>query len=409
LEQVKKCKYKGIRKHLKRSLLMPFGVRTMAGQRASLVEEIRAGERSISEICRDHGISRPTAYKWLERSALGEPMEDRSRAPLSSPSKTGSAVEAAILRAREQHPRWGGRKLKKHLERKGEAGIPASSTITAILHRNGLVSEKASDAARHYRRFEMPSPNDLWQVDFKGHFAMGDGSRCHPLTVTDDMSRYSLCISAKANERAEGVRDSFLSLFRERGLPKIILCDNGPPWGAGVHPGKTKLEVFLLDYGILPIHGKPLHPQTQGKEERFHRTLKEELLAAVAIRDLFHAQMEFDAFRKKYNEERPHCSLGYAVPADKYRNSDRAMPEMVCEWEYPEGCRVRRVGSGGWVLFDGREFYLSEAFEGKRVAFVEAQRDGFTDVIYRNFRVAVIDMRNGEFESKKITRLEKKL
>jgi len=388
---------------------MPFGVRTMAEQRKSLVEEIKSGEHSISELCREYEISRPTAYKWLKRHELGETMECRNKAPLSSPSKTSPAVESSILRAREQHPRWGGRKLKAYLERKGEIGIPSASTVTAILHRHGLISAEASAAAKPWKRFEMPNPNDLWQLDFKGHFAMGDGGRCHPLTVTDDMSRYSLCISAKPNERAAGVKDSFISLFREHGLPKAVLCDNGPPWGTTGIWGFSEFEAFMLDYGILPIHGKPSHPQTQGKEERFHRTLKTELLAMVPIRDLLHAQAEFDAFRKTYNQERPHCSLGYAVPADRYRCSDRAMPERISEWEYPEGCCVRKVNPCGYVSFGGKNIFLSEAFRGRCVALMETCDDGIMEVIYRNFRIAAIDIRNGVFGFKKITRLKKKV
>lgn len=386
---------------------MPFGVLTMAEHRAFLVEEIKNGVRSISELCRKHGVSRPTAYKWLGRSGHGESMESRSRAPLRSPGKTSHPVEAAILEARKRHPCWGGRKLKAYLERRGERGIPSAKTVTAILRRNGMVSGAASEAAAHWKRFEALSPNNLWQADFKGHFAMEDGSRCHPLTVTDDMSRFSLCISAKENERLPGVRDSFLSLFREYGLPEMVLCDNGPPWGTTGVFGYTRFEALLMGYGILPIHGKPLHPQTQGKEERFHRTLKDELLRRVSMKDLLHAQKEFDAFRRAYNEERPHCSLGYAVPADRYRKSARAMPEKIEEWEYPEGCAVKRVRGNGYIRFRNCDLFLSEAFYGLSVALAEAREDGFADIIYRNFRIATVDLRNGGFVSKKITKLKK--
>jgi len=379
----------------------------MAEQRASLVEEIRLGEHSISELCRKYGVSRPTAYKWLERSLLGESMECRSKAPLKSPLKTSPVIESVILNARKLHPSWGGRKLKAYLERKGETGLPSAKTITAILHRNGMVNHEASLAARPYKRFEMLNSNDLWQTDFKGDFAMENGGRCHPLTVIDDRSRFSLCISAKDNERLPGVRDSFMLLFREHGLPKAVLCDNGNPWGSNLISAYTKFEVFLMDYEVLPIHGRPRHPQTQGKEERFHRTLKNELLKRVPIMDLTHAQSEFDAFRKLYNEERPHQSLDYAVPADVYMDSERKMPEAVSEWEYPEGCSVRRVRGNGGLGFKGRDFFFSDAFAGKNVAFMETLEDGCMDVAYRNFKVATIDMRNWTFISRKITRLSK--
>jgi len=385
---------------------MPFGVLTMAEQRESLIEEIKSGEHSISALCRKYGVSRPTAYKWLERNASGESFESRRREPLCSPNKTCPSVESAILRARKLHPGWGARKLKVYLERKGKHGMPAASTITAILHRNGLISSEASKAAAHWKRFEMDSPNDLWQTDFKGHFAMENGDRCHPLTVTDDMSRFSLCISAKDNERLEGVRGSFLSLFRRHGLPEMVLCDNGSPWGAHGTSGCSRFEVFLMGYGVLPIHGKPLHPQTQGKEERFHRTLNDELLKQISIKDLRHAQEEFDAFRQEYNEDRPHCSLGYAVPADKYRNSEKTMPDRIEEWEYSRNCDVKLVKSDGYISFKNKRIFLSEAFARMNVALVETKEDGFMDVVYRNFRVASVDLKNGGLVSKKITKLK---
>lgn len=386
---------------------MPFGERTMSEQRASLVKEIEIGERSLSALCRKYGVSRPTAYKWLSRSHQGESMESRSRAPLNSPNKTSSFLESVILRARERHPCWGGRKLKAYLERQFGARMPCASTINAILHRNGLISRESSLAATPWKRFEMGSPNLLWQTDFKGHFGMEDGIRCHPLTITDDMSRFSLCVSAKDNERLSGVRDSFMLLFRERGLPDSVLCDNGNPWGTSGMSGYTKFEVFLMDYGILPIHGKPLHPQTQGKEERFHRTLKNELLKYVSIRNLSHAQREFDAFRKEYNEERPHCALNYAVPADRYRNSEREMPSKIEEWIYPQGCHVCKTSAQGYALFKGGAFFMSEAFCGQCIALAETQEDGVMDIVYRNFKIATIDLKKRTFVSRKIARLKK--
>jgi transposase InsO family protein len=312
----------------------------MAEERSSLVSEIRVGKLSLSAVCRKYGVSRPTAYKWIQRSDNGDSMDDRSRAPLNSPRKTSAAVEDAVVQARLAHPCWGGRKLKAYLERQGIADIPSPSTLTAIFHRYGLISEEASIAATPYKRFEKPQPNDMWQADFKGHFLMGDGNRCHPLTVTDDMSRFNLCISAKLHERLLGVTDSFTALFSEYGLPDALLCDNGQPFGTGIAHGYTKFEVFLMNYNILPVHGRPLHPQTQGKAERFHRTLKTELLNRVSFVDISHAQREFDAFRNEYNEDRPHCSLNYAVPADKYRVSERIMPAKITQWDYPADSRV---------------------------------------------------------------------
>ena len=385
---------------------MPFGVKSMSELRSSLVEEIKSGERSISAICRDYNVSRVTAYKWLNRRDSGISMEDLSRAPLIIPNRTSQVVEDLIIQARQEHPCWGGRKLKAYLERRGEICIPSASTVTAILHRHGLISKEASLAATPFKRFERENPNDLWQTDFKGHFMMLDGNRCHPLTVTDDMSRFNLCISAKDNERLPGVVESFLLLFKKYGLPLAILCDNGKPWGTGSYfGGYTNFEVLLMDFGILPIHGRPWHPQTQGKEERFHGTLKRELLMREKIKDLSNAQKRFDAFRKEYNEVRPHCALNYDVPADKYKKSDRIMPPKISQWEYPQNLDVRYV-TKGYVMFKNQKFYLSYAFEGKTVALRESQKDGIIDIIYRNFSLARINARERSMVSKKINRLK---
>jgi transposase InsO family protein len=388
---------------------MPFGVLSMSEQRISFVLEILQGELSLSAICRKHDISRPTAYKWLDRYKAGEAMDSRSKSPQHRPRKTGVAVEEEVLRCREAHPFWGGRKLKAYLERRGEVAIPSASTITAILHRHGLISKEASRAATPYKRFVMKRANDLWQTDFKGHFPMGDGNRCHPLTVTDDMSRFSLCISAKLHERFPDVRDSFLALFREYGLPRAVLSDNGPPFGAcKMIRGFSMFDVFLMDYGIFPVHGRAWHPQTQGKAERFHRTLKRELLSRVIFENITDAQQELDAFRRKYNEERPHSSLDYAVPADKYVVSARKMPAKIAEWEYDDNCRVLKIDQKGYVRFEGKELYLSETLATRRVAMVETQDDGVVDIIYRNFTIATIDLRNAEYILRKVGRIRTK-
>jgi transposase InsO family protein len=294
--------------------------------------------------------------------------------------------------------------LKAYLERKYGIEFPCANTITNILHRHGLISREASLAATPFKRFERENPNDLWQTDFKGHFKMKDGIRCHPLTVTDDCSRFSLCISAKDNERLPGVVSSFRSLFEEYGLPRSILCDNGAPWGVGAYfGGYTKFEIFLMDYNIKPIHGRPWHPQTQGKEERFHRTLKRELLSVCEMENLSFAQEKFDDFRKVYNEIRPHCALNYAVPADKYQKSKRKMPENIYDWEYSSDLEIRKVRNG-YINFKGNNFYFSDGFEGKNVALLHSSQDNTLEIIYRNFSIAMINMSEKRFVSKKIKR-----
>jgi transposase InsO family protein len=258
-----------------------------------------------SELCRRYGVSRKTGYKWLHRGAEGiSGLQDRSRRPHTSPRKTASEMETQVLDQRAEYPCWGGRKLKRVLENDGVEGVPAASTITQILRRNGKLDGPRAGERREYVRFEHPDPNDLWQMDFKGHFAIGQG-RCHPLTVIDDHSRYALEIGACANERTGTVRARLERLFERYGLPHRMLTDNGPPWGAKSPEGHTMLTVWLLDLEIGIVHGRPYHPQTQGKDERFHRTLKAEVIERHSFGELGEAQQAFDAWREIYNSKRP--------------------------------------------------------------------------------------------------------
>jgi transposase InsO family protein len=319
-------------------------------------------------------------------------------------NKTPPEKEAKILGVREVHPAWGPRKIKQFLLNKGETDIPSKSAIGNILSRNGCVSETASRAATPYRRFQKESCNEMWQADFKGHFGMKNGQRCYPLTVLDDCSRFSLCVDAKGNEKREGVQKSFERLFCENGLPDILLCDNGNPWGNSQTTGYTQFEVWLMDYGILPIHGRPLHPQTQGKDERFHRTMKTELLNLIEIENMKHAQRCFDRFRDCYNNERPHEALCMRVPSELYHKSLRKKPETIKPWEYPNEYIIRKVKSTGYFNYGNQGYFLSEAFGEKTIALRESSLENCLNVYYRGFRIARINMKERAFASRKIYR-----
>ena len=304
---------------------MSWKEKTVEQSREEFVLAALCGEDSISELCRKVGISRPTAYKWMRRYQAGEPLSDRSHTTRDHPNRTPPETEALILEARTRHPTWGGRKLIRYLQDKGYQNLPAASTATEILKRGGRISPEESEAHKPYRRFQKEEPNQLWQMDFKGHFAMADGRRCHPLTMSDDCSRKLLCLDAYDNERWKSVERSLLRVFSEYGLPDAILSDNGPPWADHTN-GYTPYEIWMMQLGILPMHGRALHPQTQGKEERFHRTLKEDVLKRYTIRDLVEAQSIFDHYREEYNVERPHAALNYDVPEKHYRSSARKLP-----------------------------------------------------------------------------------
>ena len=375
----------------------------MEKSRLEFVVEALAGEKSMSQLCREYEVSRPTGYKWLRRYQAGEPLRDQSHASRRHPNRTPPEVEALLVAARNRHPTWGGRKLVRYLEDQGYSGLPAASTATEILRRHGLISPEESEKHTPYRRFQMERPNQLWQMDFKGHFALTDGTRCHPLTISDDHSRRLLCLDAYDNERWPSVQGSLLRVFQENGLPEAILSDNGPPWGDNAN-GYTPYEVWMMQLGILPIHGRPLHPQTQGKEERFHRTLKEDVLKRRAFADLLQTQTVFDAYRAEFNQERPHAALGYDVPDRHYTPSPRPLPGSWGEPEYDAGLTLRRVNSKGYLSIQGRRYYLSEAMIGKYVE-LRFRPDNLVDLCYGPFRIASIDLSERLFRSRKISRI----
>ena len=290
-----------------------------------------------------------------------------------------------------RHPAWGGRKLPRVLQEDG-LSPPSASTITAILRRHGRLDGPGAGQAGGCVRFERPEPNDLWQMDFKGHFALA-GGRCHPLTLLDDHSRYSLEIGACVDEREMTVRTRLIRLFERYGLPWQILCDNGPPWGTAGPERHTRLTVWLLDLDIAVTHGRPYHPQTQGKDERFHRTLKAEVLDGRSFRDLAETQRAFDAWREIYNSRRPHEALAMEVPASRYEPSCRTMPLVIAPPDYEPQAIVRKVDKSGWLSVKGRKIRLSKAFVGRAVALRATNQDGRFDLCYRRHVLAQVDLR----------------
>lgn len=373
---------------------MPFRERSMESHREEFCRLASSPGANLRELCRRFAIAPTTGYLWLGRwRAEGRAgLADRSRRPASSPLRTPPALEAEVLAVRQAHPAWGGRKIRRVLEMDGLAP-PAASTVTAILRRTGRLDGPRNGEPRGHLRFEHEAPNDLWQMDFKGHVAMAAG-RCHPLTVIDDHSRYALEIGACGDERTETVAARLEQVFRRYGLPGRILADNGPPWGtAGSGERHTRLTVWLLDLGIAVGHGRPHHPQTQGKDERFHRTLKAEALDGRLFADLAAAQAAFETWRDVYNTRRPHEALGLATPASRYRMSARAMPATVEPPDYDGDAHVRVVQDRGWISFRGRAFHCSKAFVGRRIALRPTDTDGVYDLCYRSHRLTQIDLR----------------
>lgn len=369
---------------------MPWSQHTVVDQREEFVKFARLPGANISELCRRFEISRKTGYKWLARDSC----EDRSRRPSSSPSRTDAALEDRVLQVRDKHPAWGARKIAHVLQRDQQIRL-APSTVNCVLRRHGRISEQASQAATPWKRFEHAEPNSLWQMDFKGHFATGT-QRCHPLTVLDDHSRFNIVLHALGDERRDSVQPVLQSAFERYGLPDRINTDNGTPWGSPSDPGGlTGLAAWLIRLGVRVSYSRPMHPQTNGKDERFHRTMKKEALAAREFRDLQEAHECLAHWRNIYNFERPHDSLDLQTPASRYRPSERAMPRELPPIEYPKGDLVRKVQKNGWIFLQGHQIRLSKALIGQPVACRPlADRDGEFVVFFCDQKVDEISLKD---------------
>jgi len=372
---------------------MPWREVSIMEQRREFVELARQEGANRRELCRQFGIHPSTAYKWLRRWSEAGELADRSRRPRASPRRTDDAIERHILVLRDAHPAWGARKIVRCLERAG-LSPPAASTVHEILRRHGRVTAPAGGPAA-LQRFEMTAPNQLWQMDFKGWVGLADGSRCHPLTVLDDHSRYDVCLEACGNEQGSTVQSRLERTFRRYGLPEAFFVDNGGPWGDASGARWTRLRVWLLKLGIRVLHSRPYHPQSRGKNERFHRTLKAEVFALRRFRDLAEVQRAFDAWRTLYNCDRPHEALAQQVPASRYRPSPRSMPERLPQVDYDRGEIVRTVPtSKDYIRFKGRLWKVPQAFRGERVAIRPLASDGKYGIFFAAHQIADIDLTN---------------
>ena len=387
---------------------MPWKEVTRMSQRVEFVSLARKAESNLAEICRRFGISRRIGYKWLERYDLEgiAGLQDRSRRPQTSPKRTPDFMEEAVLAVRQEHATWGGRKIRARLQTLGWQDIPAASTITEILRRHGCIDPEESAKHKAWNRFEAQAPNALWQMDFKGHFEAAEG-RCHPLTVLDDHSRYALGLQACPDEKGITVQQRLILIFRRYGLPDKILVDNGSPWGSdGDHPF-TLLTVWLMRQGIRVLHSRAYHPQTLGKDERFHRTLWAEVSQYCVGLDLEACQGRFERWRDMYNFERPHEALGMATPASRYRPSARSFQESLAPIEYSPGDEVRKVQQGGKISYRNREYSLPKAFCGQYVALRPTSQDGLMDVYFCEHKIMHLDLKNRT--SKSVTHVPERL
>ena len=377
---------------------MPWKDATLMSTRLEFILLAQQPGTNLAALCRNFGISRKTAYKWLERHREqgNSGLQDQSRRPHASPASTHAGLEARILALNAEYPYWGARKLRALLPL--DAKLPHHSTIDAVLRRHGrtILGAPVRQEEVAPSRFEHDAPNLLWQMDFKGHFALTDtlAGRCHPLTILDDHSRFNLCLAACGNEQRSTVQAVLQATFERYGLPERMTTDNGTPWGTSGRGGLSQLEVWLIRLGIRVGHSRPHHPQTQGKDERFHRTLKLELLQRHGFNSLDACQLAFDSWRERYNTVRPHAALQQQAPVSRYRASGRAFPSVLPPLEYPSADTVRKVSDKGEISFQNQRHFIGEGLRTQLVAIRPADADDVFDVFFCHKKIRQINLRD---------------
>jgi transposase InsO family protein len=378
---------------------MPWEERDAVTERTEFIVLVQEDDANFSAICRRFGIHRDTGYKWVSRfEAEGwEGLVDRPRAPKVIPHRTPALIEEAIVALRKKRPTWGPKKLRAVLMKENpEMPLPSHSTIGEILKRRGLVRPRRRRLRTAWTGGVLEgadAPNALWAIDFKGHFAMGNGARCHPLTVTDLYSRYLLKCEGLEREGVQLVKPQLELTFREFGLPWRLRSDNGGPFSSLAAGGLCELAVWLIQLGVTPERIRPSSPQENGSHERMHRTLKAEATRPPQ-NDLTAQQRVFDEFRAIFNRERPHEALGQRPPGSLYTNSARAFPAELKHPEYPSDFLVRRTAHGGSLTFKQEKIFLSKSLTYAPVGFKPVNDDRW-QLFYGPLSLGFVDARNG--------------
>lgn len=368
-------------------MILPWNEESVMCQRQRLIEQLLLADVNVSEVCNTFKISRKTAYKWLSRYREGGllSLNNRSKEPHIQPNKITDDLEKRIVMLHHEHPYWGPRKLRDYLLHVQEmTNLPSHTSFARVLKRNHCDVIKSNKSKPARIRFERKQPNDLWQMDFKGSF-MTENKRCYPLTILDDCSRFSISLTACENETSILVKHHLTAIFMEFGLPSQINVDNGNPWGSADLTSYTSLQIWLMKQGIKITHSAPFHPQTNGKDERFHRTLKLEVLhqrnyKANEIQDVF------NAWKHKYNYERPHEALNGKTPSHIYRISSIPFSEKPIDFEYTDGTVKKIHSTNGTFRFKGERFNAGKGLNGEYIAIKETDKsDEFAVFFMDNF------------------------
>ena len=375
---------------------MPWKEATAMSQRTEFIKGAKGEGINFSTLCRLFEISRKTGYKWLKRDREGGESgpKNRSRRPHRSPRRTIARIETQVLEVRKKHPAWGGRKIRRVLQDQGNEQVPAASTITAILRRHDQIDPEESQKHKSMQRFEHEYPNALWQMDFKGYFPLKEGGYCHPLTVIDDHSRFLVGLKACPNQTYETVKTQLTGIFQQFGLPERMLMDNGTPWGFDQDARHTLLTAWLIQLGIAISHGRPYHPQTQGKDERLNRSLQAEVINQYVFSDMQQSQAIFDDWQQIYNYIRPHEALQLSTPSTRYTPSVRSFPDVLPPVYYPEDHIIRKVDISGKIYFHGGAYRVSSAFRHQPVALRPTDAEDVFNVFFCSQKVAQIHLQD---------------
>ena len=369
---------------------------TKMEQKIEFINEWNSGNYSITELCRQFEISRPTAYKYIKRFKQEglNGLNERSRTHKGHPDKIAEEIEAGIIKHRKKHPRWGAEKIWKLLHKKfTKKEIPSISTVNRVLKRNGLIvpKKRRRRVKPVYPNFDPQSCNEVWSADFKGKFKMGNKKYCHPLTIADSYSRFVFAAKGMYEEKFKPTKLEFRRVFREFGMPKQIHTDNGRPFGA-VQAVKrlTRLAVWFIELGIEPVYSDPASPQQNGRHERMHRDLKGEATRPPGY-NLRTQQRKLNNFMNEYNYERPHKSLDLETPSSKHVYSHRSYKEKIKDWVYPSYCEVRRVCKNGALRWRSTKWVMVSTTLFDKHVGLEELGNGIWRIYFRQKMLGYFD------------------
>ncbi len=352
---------------------------------------------SFSYLCTSYGISAKTGYKWLNRFLSGgfNNLEDKSRAPHTVPHRTPDEICDLIIKTKLAHINWGPKKVLDNIKKHHPTLIlPADSTAGEILKREGLVKKRKKRyhvSADEQAFDDCLKSNEVWGVDYKGQFKLGNGKWCYPLTMSDIHSRYLLECQSLESTVCIDAKDSMEHTFREYGLPDKIRSDNGSPFSSIAFGGISKLSKWWIQLGIRPQRIKPGHPQQNGRHERMHKTLKQETTKPPAYNERLQ-QEKFNHFKTEYNHERSHEALQRRCPDDVYEPSKISYPEKLPEIVYDEGCETRKVKRGGEIKWRGHHIYISQVLSHDRISLKEIDND-LWEICYGFYKLGELDAR----------------